>query len=112
MSYIQPHRHFDPPKAESIVVLKGEIIYIVFNNTGDIESFSALSADSFNIGIDTEPGIYHTLFATVEDTVVFEVKPGPYEQISDKDFASWAPAEGSPRATEYLRRLLDLINKV
>ena len=111
-SYIQPHRHFDPPKAESIVVLKGEIIYIVFNNTGDIESFSALSADSFNIGIDTEPGIYHTLFATVEDTVVFEVKPGPYEQISDKDFASWAPAEGSPRATEYLRRLLDLINKV
>ena len=75
MSYIQPHRHLDPPKAESIIVLKGAILYLVFNNTGDIENFYKLSADSFNTGIDTEPSIYHTFFAIVEDTVLFEVKP-------------------------------------
>ena len=112
LSYIQPHRHFDPPKAESIVVLKGAILYIVFNNTGNIENVFKLSANSFNIGIDTEPGIYHTFFATVEDTVLFEVKPGPYEQSSDKDFASWAPTEDSANVAEYIRNLYDFIKKM
>jgi len=27
MSYIQPHRHLDPPKAESFIVLKGSISF-------------------------------------------------------------------------------------
>jgi cupin fold WbuC family metalloprotein len=110
-SYIQPHRHLDPPKAESIIVLKGAIIYVEFNDTGEIENFCRLSSDSFNLGVDIEPGIFHTFFAVVEDTVLFEVKPGPYEQISDKDFASWAPSEGSQSAIEYLRKLYNLKTK-
>lgn len=112
MSYIQPHRHFDPPKAESIIVLQGAILYIAFNKTGGIANFYKLSAGSPNVGIDTEPGIYHTFFALVEDTVLFEVKPGPYEHSSDKDFASWAPAEDLEAATEYMRTLLELTDKV
>jgi cupin fold WbuC family metalloprotein len=110
-SYVQPHRHLDPPKAESIIVLKGAIIFVEFNNTGEIESFCRLSSESFNIGVDIEPGIFHTFFAVVADTVLFEVKPGPYEQISDKDFASWAPMEGSESAFEYLRNLYELTTK-
>ena len=39
------------------------------------------------------------------DTVVFEVKPGPYQPTSDKDFAPWAPAEGGPDAPAYLADL-------
>ena len=108
MSYVQPHRHLNPPKAESIIVLKGAIGYIEFKSTGDITNIYRLSSDSFNIGIDTEPGIFHTFFATVEDTVLFEVKPGPYEQGSDKDFASWAPAEGSESSIDYLKNLYEL----
>jgi cupin fold WbuC family metalloprotein len=110
-SYVQPHRHLDPPKAESIIVLKGAIIYVEFNNTGEIERFYQLSSESFNIGVDIEPGIFHTFFAVVEDTVLFEVKPGPYELGSDKDFASWAPTEGSASAIEYLRNLYELTTK-
>ena len=110
-SYVQPHRHYDPPKAESIIVLKGAIIFVEFNNTGGIKNFYQLSSESFNIGIDIEPGIFHTFFAVVEDTVLFEVKPGPYEQSSDKDFASWAPAEGSENAIEYLKNLYMLTTK-
>ena len=110
-SYVQPHRHLDPPKAESIIVLKGTIIYVEFNNTGEIENFYQLSSESFNIGIDIEPGIFHTFFAVADDTVLFEVKPGPYEQSSDKDFASWAPKEGLESAIEYLKNLYELTTK-
>ena len=110
-SYIQPHRHLYPPKAESIIVLKGAIIYAEFSDTGDIETFYRLSSESLNIGVDIEPGIFHTFFAVVEDTVLFEVKPGPYEQSSDKDYASWAPAEGSESAVEYLGNLYELTTK-
>ena len=104
-SYVQPHRHLDPPKAESIIVLKGAIAYIQFKDNGEIEKIYHLSADSTEIGIDTESGIYHTFFAKVEDTVLFEVKPGPYEQGSDKDFAPWAPAEGDESAIDYMQKL-------
>jgi cupin fold WbuC family metalloprotein len=107
-SYVRPHRHLDPPKAESIIVLKGAITYVEFNDTGEIENFYQLSSESLSIGVDIGPGIFHTFFAVVEDTVLFEVKPGPYEQSSDKDFASWAPAEGSKGAIEYLRNLYQL----
>jgi cupin fold WbuC family metalloprotein len=110
-SYVQPHRHLDPLKPESIIILKGAIIFVVFNNTGEIENFYQLLSGSSNIGVDIEPGIYHTFFAVVEDTVVFEAKPGPYEQSSDKDFASWAPMEGSEGAIEYLRNLYQLTTK-
>ena len=110
-SYVQPHRHLDPPKAESIIVLKGAIIYVEFDNTGEIENYYQLSSDSFNIGIDIEAGVFHTFFAVVEDTVLFKVKPGPYEQSSDKDFAPWAPKESSKNAIEYLKNLYKLTTK-
>jgi hypothetical protein len=34
--------------------------------------------------------------------VLFEVKPGPYEPLNDKDFATWAPAEGDPAAAAFV----------
>jgi cupin fold WbuC family metalloprotein len=110
-SYIQPHRHQDPPKAESIIVLKGSIIFVEFHNTGDIKNYFQLSSDSFNIGIDIESGVFHTFFALVEDTVLFEVKPGPYHKGTDKDFATWAPPEGTEKAIDYLRNLYKLTKK-
>ncbi len=107
MSYIQPHRHIAPPKAESIIVLKGRLACVVFKNTGEITACHGLSSESFVIGIDIEPGVYHTIFAAEEDTVIFETKPGPYERSSDKDFASWAPPEGSDGAEGYLKKLYE-----
>ena len=104
-SYVQPHRHIDPPKAESIIVLKGTLVCVEFNPVGEIRSYHRLSPETYNIGIDIEPGIYHTIFAATEDTVLFEVKPGPYKRSSDKDFAPWAPPEGAQNAEEYLKNL-------
>jgi hypothetical protein len=46
-----------------------------------------------------------------EDTVLFEVKPGPYSEASYKDFAPWAPAEYSAKAEEYLHQLFFRVSK-
>lgn len=104
-SYIQPHRHLTPPKPESFVVLAGAIGFVVFDDIGGITDRFYLSPSQDAIGIDIEPGIFHTFFAIEPDTVLFEVKLGPYIRSSDKDFASWAPFENSPASLEYLAKL-------
>ena len=35
-TYIAPHRHLDPPKAESFVVLEGEVAFFIFDDAGNI----------------------------------------------------------------------------
>jgi cupin fold WbuC family metalloprotein len=104
-SYIQPHRHLDPPKAESILVLQGAILCFVFSPTGEVLKVRVLAAGSDEFGVDSDPGVFHTFVALRQDTVLFEVKPGPYEKSSDKDFAPWAPPENSPAVKDYLTYL-------
>jgi len=106
-SYIQPHRHLFPPKAESVIVLQGAIYVYIFNGEGKILEIHTVQAGGVNLGIDSEPGVFHTFAAIEKDTVLFEVKPGPYNQADDKDFALWAPAEGDAGATEYLQALYE-----
>lgn len=105
-SYIQPHRHLFPPKAESVIVLRGAIYVFIFTEDGTVDAVHTIEAGSTNVGIDSEPGVFHTFAAIEEDTVLFEVKPGPYNQADDKDFAPWAPVEDTPEAKGYLDNLL------
>ena len=109
-SYIQPHRHSNPPKDETIIVLTGLLAYIAFDKGGRVEEIIELSNQSNKIGVDTEPSIYHTFFALEQDTVVFEIKPGPYQKSSDRDFAKWAPRENTENSREYLESLYKLID--
>src|SRR5258708_10449534 len=73
-TYIRPHRHFAPPKFESIVVLRGAIGYVTFDATGRVTGHFRVSAQAADFGIDTGPEIFHTFVALEPDTVVFEVK--------------------------------------
>ncbi|MGB3212169.1 MAG: WbuC family cupin fold metalloprotein [Desulforhopalus sp.] len=104
-SYIQPHRHLHPPKAESILVLQGAILSFLFSPAGEVNEVHTLAAGADFFGVDSEPGVFHTFLALTADTVLFEVKPGPYKESSDKDFASWAPAEGAAETKEYMEYL-------
>ncbi len=101
-SYIRPHRHLHPPKAESVILLQGALLCFLFSPSGQVTEVHRLAGGSPEFGVDSEPGQFHTFLALAEDTVIFEVKPGPYEPASDKDFAEWAPAEGTPEAEEYM----------
>jgi len=105
-TYIRPHRHRDPPKAESFVVLEGRIGILIFDDEGRIEQRHALGRGDAALGIDIAPGIWHTAVALSDHAICFEVKPGPYVQAVDKEFAPWAPREGDPGCAEYLETLV------
>ena len=106
-TYIAPHRHLNPPKAESFVVLEGEIAFFIFDDAGLVTRTEILGVDP--TGIDLTPGVWHTLTPLSEHAVCYEVKPGPYSAANDKDFAPWAPREGDPEAPAYLERLMAAI---
>lgn len=108
-SYIPPHRHHSPPKSESIVLLQGALAYVSFDDDGTPQEahFTMLDVKRGTHGLDIRPGVWHTILALDPDTVIFEVKPGPYDPPPDKGFAPWAPPENSPVATKYLMELED-----
>jgi cupin fold WbuC family metalloprotein len=75
-TYITPHRHRDPPKSESFLVLEGELAFFIFDDAGQIASIHVLGRDP--LGIDIQPGVWHTIAVLSNHAVCFEVKPGPY----------------------------------
>jgi len=106
-SYARPHRHLEPPKAEAWIVLQGRLLFASFWEDGAIDQALLLSASGEHFGVDLVPGRYHTICALEPDTVIYEVKSGPYTRATDKEFAPWAPAEGDPAAPLYLEKLLE-----
>ena len=113
-TYIRPHRHLDPPKSESFLVLEGVADVILFDENGAItarhqlgDQFGAESPEGRIWGVDISPGVWHTILARTKRVVCFEVKPGPWVAANDKEFATWAPAENDPGAAAYRDALLD-----
>jgi cupin fold WbuC family metalloprotein len=109
-TYIRPHRHAAPPKAETFLVLEGVADAILFDDSGAITARYSLGAESSQgrvWGIDVAAGVWHTVVARTERAVCFEVKPGPWEPANDKEFAPWAPTENTTAAAEYCRGLLE-----
>lgn len=108
-TYIQPHKHEDPDKVEVFFVLRGKIVLIEFDEQGNIIDYILLDPKQGNYGSEIPIGVWHTLISLEEGSVAYEVKDGPYDPAVDKNFATWAPAEGDDDCKEYNRRLLDLI---
>jgi cupin fold WbuC family metalloprotein len=104
-TYCAPHRHAAPPKSESFLVLQGQVAVILFNDDGHVTARHVLEGQR-NFGIDLPAGIWHTVAPLTETAVCFEVKPGPYDPQTDKEFAPFAPREGDPAALAYLTELL------
>ena len=107
-TYVAPHRHRDPPKSESFLVLEGQLAFFTFDDAGQINGTFILGRDA--VGIDIQPGVWHTIAVLTDHVICFEVKPGPYVAATDKDFAPWAPMEGDPAARAYLDLLISSIS--
>ena len=109
-TYLQPHKHENPDKREVFIVLRGSLVVVFFDESGNPTHFVLLDPDKGNYGVEIPVGAWHTLFALESGSVVYEVKDGPYLPLTDKNFASWAPKEGHPECEEYLRKLFDQYN--
>jgi cupin fold WbuC family metalloprotein len=108
-TYVRPHRHVTPPKSETFIVLEGMADAILFDDSGAINARYRLGGDSAEgrlWGIDLPPGVWHTVVARTPRVVCFEVKPGPWDPHTDKEFAAWAPAENDPAAKAWCENLL------
>ncbi len=107
-TYVCPHRHVTPPKSEAFLPLTGRVGIVCFDDEGVITDRYELDSAGPIRGIDLDPGVWHTVLALSDVSVCYEVKPGPWEPASDKDFAPWAPREGALDAAAYLQRLAAL----
>jgi cupin fold WbuC family metalloprotein len=86
-------------------VLRGEMALFTFDDRGLVTGRHVLGRGGL-LGIDVAPGIWHTVACVSETAICFEVKAGPYDPATDKEFAPWAPLEGEAGAAAYLEDLL------
>lgn len=100
-SWLPPHRHLDPFKDETIVVLTGALGVVIFDDAGAVLVARRLAANGDCLGIDIPHGTWHTVLALEPGTVIFEAKAGPYRPLLDAELAPWAPREGDAGVVAY-----------
>ncbi len=108
-TYVQPHKHENPDKREAFIVLEGKVAVVEFNDMGKIISYVILGHYTGNYIVEIPERTWHMLIALEENSVVYEVKDGPYSPIDDKNFAGWAPKEGEDSCTDYLESVKKLL---
>ncbi|MFN6337521.1 MAG: WbuC family cupin fold metalloprotein [Cyanobacteriota bacterium] len=102
-TYVRPHRHLRPTPGEGFecfVVLQGAMGLVLLDAQGEETDHLRLDGEGPVRGVELQEGLFHTLVALSPDTVMFEIKQGPYQPASDKDFLPMFPPEGTPEARE------------
>ncbi len=105
-TYVRPHRHKNPDKREVFVILRGRLLVMFFNDDGKITEHVVLDSAKGLFAVEIAANEWHSATGLDLDTVVYEIKDGPYIQSADKTFATWAPAEGAAEANAYLHACL------
>jgi cupin fold WbuC family metalloprotein len=82
---------------------------VTFDDAGAVQGVLRLAADGYGgdaaVGAEVPANVWHTVVALEPGCVLLEVKAGPFDPNRPKDLAAWAPEEGSPEASIYLREL-------
>ncbi|CAN5690906.1 WbuC family cupin fold metalloprotein [soil metagenome] len=105
-TYLQPHRHLNPNKDETMIVLSGRFGVLIFDDAGQVVDTVILAQENGNLALTLPVGMFHSTVALATGSVFFESKAGPYAPLTDDEKASWAPAEGEPGCAEYLAKML------
>lgn len=101
-TYVRPHKHDEPDKREVFIILEGTIGIVVFDDQGKIIQQTTLNRDKGLYIAEIPPKTWHMLVSLETNSVMYEVKDGPYDEKTDKQFAPWAPEENSEKAETYL----------
>ncbi len=104
-SYVRPHRHQDPDKVEVFLALRGSAWLCTFDGEGNPGEHLEIRAGGPCFGGEIAPRTWHSLLVLEPGTVLYEVLEGPFRADTHKDYAPWAPAEGTPEGLAYHRRL-------
>ena len=109
-SYIRPHRHADPLKDETFVALRGALGVVLFDASGNVTSARVIRAGGDLVGAHVPAGVFHALVALEPGSIFFEVKAGPYDVRTDKEWGGWSPPENDTAAASYLAKLRALFD--
>lgn len=103
-TYVRPHRHPRSDGWELMLAVRGAFSVLIFDEFGTVQArVDVVAGADAAAAVEIPPNAWHAVVATAPGTVMFEVKPGPYLALDDKDFANWAPVEGEPAAIEFAR---------
>ncbi|WP_316677823.1 WbuC family cupin fold metalloprotein [uncultured Tolumonas sp.] len=100
-TYVKPHRHKNT--WEYIMIVSGSCDFIVFNSKGVITD-TVLLGDTTK-AVEIESNTWHTVVCHEPNTILFEVKMGPYKPLSNDDMASWSPPQYDARVPAYVNWL-------
>lgn len=104
-TYVRPHRHQGAGRWEFFQIVSGSAAAMTFDAHGTVLEKVQLSARGPDYAVEIPADTWHTIVSLEHETVLFEVKQGPYQAVTDKDFAPWAPAEGEPGVTAFIQWL-------
>jgi cupin fold WbuC family metalloprotein len=94
-SYVRPHVHSE--QWEMLVLLRGRLDVLIFTTEGALAQRLPMNAAAPVVQIPL--ATWHGAVALTE-SVVMEVKPGPYRP---NEFAAWAPEEGATEAAAFVQ---------
>jgi Mannose-6-phosphate isomerase len=108
-TYLPPHRHKNPDKDETYVVLRGGLYTFFYDEEGKVTNKVELNPQKGLYGIEIPAGTWHNLVVLEPNTVIFEIKEGPYAAISPENIPSWAPDPSDEKAVnDFMKRLLEI----
>lgn len=101
-TYVPPHAHPQAHQWELILSLQGRVGLVIFDASGCITRRHVLSEKGPASGIQLLPDTWHTLYPIDPESIILEIKQGPYDPAKAARFAAWAPTEGAPEASRFL----------
>jgi cupin fold WbuC family metalloprotein len=81
-----------------VVLLRGRLDFLIFSAQAELVQRLSMSVASPVVQIAR--GTWHSGVALQSETLVLEVKPGPYRP---NEFAEWAPEEGHAASSAFVR---------
>ena len=109
-TYLRPHRHLNPDREESFLLLRGRVVFFLFDDEGNITEHHTLAPADGVYGMDIEAGVWHSLIALEHGSVIYEAKLGPFAPLTEENMAPWSPpAEDKAAAEAYMA---DLMNRI
>jgi cupin fold WbuC family metalloprotein len=95
-TYVRPHQH--EAQWEMLALQNGCMDIVMFDE--DATVLGRITLDRAAPIVQIPRLVWHTSVVREPDTIVVEIKPGPY--VPNR-FAGWAPEEGSERTGSFLR---------
>ena len=77
------HRHRN--SSETVVVLRGKVKWLYYNDKGDITDTFIVASGSDLVGLSVPKGQWHSLECLETGTVILEAKDGAWEALREED---------------------------